>query len=81
MMQLEALATLDVVTSLISIFRINAHIFFNHGATYSFVSRSLVVQVCRDPTPLNSTINASTLIGESMLLTQVWKGCVITIDD
>lgn len=67
MMRQEVLSKNDVVTSMISIFGVDTCSLINLVATHSFTSHSLVKQM-EKPIPLNSTIEISTPIEESLWL-------------
>lgn len=56
MMQQKALATPNVITGLISIFEVDAHMLIDPRAAHSFISYSLVAWVYRDLVPSNLII-------------------------
>ena len=76
----EAQANPDSVTGTVSVFGEPARVLFDSGASRSFISTSFALHANRELTPLKSKLIVSTLLGERIVRTFVFKGCEVVIE-
>ncbi|XP_073224730.1 uncharacterized protein [Cicer arietinum] len=69
-----------IVTSILSICSRDAHFFFYHGATHSFVSSWFATRLGKCPSSLEEPLVVDTPVGENFLAKSVYRSCDITID-
>ena len=76
----EAQVNPDSVTSIISVFGEPARVLFDSGASRSFISTSFALHANRKLTPLKNKLVVTTLLGERILKTSVFKECEVVIE-
>ena len=76
----EAQANPDSVTGIIFVFGEPARVLFDFGDSRSFISTSFALYVNRVLTPLKNKLVVTTLLGERILKTSVFKGCEVVIE-
>ena len=76
----EAQTNPDSVTGIITVFDEPARVLFDSEASWSFISTSFALHVDRELTPLKSRLVVTTLLGERILHTSVFKGCEILVE-
>lgn len=74
----EAEASDAVITSMVPVCHRAASILFDPSSTYSYVSAYFASNIDIMGEPLVKTICVSTLIGDSLVVNQVYRGCVVT---
>ncbi|KAI9160100.1 hypothetical protein LWI28_005107 [Acer negundo] len=73
----DARASNDVVSGTSSLFSREATILFDSGATHSFVSCAFSAYANISAEPLDLCVTIATPMGDSMLVNQVYKSCLI----
>ena len=71
----EAQANPDSVTGIITVFGEPARVLFDFEASRSFISSSFALYADQKLTPLKNGLVVTTLLGERILRTTVFKGC------
>ncbi|KAH9671308.1 Endonuclease [Citrus sinensis] len=79
--QQEAHATPEVIMGTLSIFGHDAHILIDHGSTHSFVSRTFVMHIEREPELLDYGLVVITPTGGSLLAERVYRDCMIRLGE
>ena len=80
-MQKDAQATPNVVTSMLSVANKKAYVLINSGATHSFVSTVFGMHLDRPCNALSQPLLVSTPVGDVVLVEEVYKDCVLKIED
>ena len=65
----------------LSIFGHDAHILIDPGSTHSFVSRTFVMNIKREPELLDYGLVVSTPNGGSLLAERVYRDCMIRLGE
>ena len=76
----DAQASNAVVTGILPIDSQNAHVLFDSGATYFFISTFFATTLGRDPSPLGEFLIVATPMGHSLLANSVYKSCEILLE-
>ncbi|KAK1560346.1 hypothetical protein Q3G72_025572 [Acer saccharum] len=75
----DAHASNDVVSGTLSLFCREATVLFDSGATHSFVSCAFSTYANKPAEPLDLCMTIGTPTGDSMLVEQVFKSCLISV--
>ncbi|KAH9657944.1 Endonuclease [Citrus sinensis] len=76
----EAHATPEVIMGTLSFFGHDAHILIDPGSTHSFVSRTFVMHIEREPELLDYGLVVSTPTRGSLLAKRVYRDCMILLE-
>lgn len=77
--QQEAHATLDIVTSILTIFDCKACILIDLGFIHFFISRTFAMHVDKKMRPLDCTVVMATLLGNSLLVESLFQNYTIRV--
>ncbi|XP_070002764.1 uncharacterized protein [Nicotiana sylvestris] len=77
----DALASDAVITGIISVSGRDASVLFDPGYTYSYVSFLFARFLVISPEPLGTPIRVSTPMGDSVVVDQIYRSCVVTFCD
>ena len=75
----DADASNDVVTGTISMFSRDVRVLFDSGATHSFISMTFACYASKNTEPLGYYLSIATPMGDSMMMNQVYKSCLISL--
>ncbi|XP_070007283.1 uncharacterized protein [Nicotiana sylvestris] len=76
--RLDALALDAVITGIISVCGRDALVLFDPGSTYSYVLSLFSGFVVIIPVPLGTPVHVSTPMGDSVVVDQIYRSCVVT---
>ncbi|XP_070029163.1 uncharacterized protein [Nicotiana sylvestris] len=74
----DALASDTIITGIISICGRDVFVLFDQGSTYSYVSSLFAHFLVISPEPLGTPIHVSTPMGNSVVVDQIYRSCMVT---
>ncbi|XP_070045427.1 uncharacterized protein [Nicotiana tomentosiformis] len=69
-----------VIIGIISVYHRDASVLFDPGSTYSYMSSYLASHLSMPRTALDVPVLMSTLVGDSIVVDQVYRSCINTIN-
>ncbi|XP_075099075.1 uncharacterized protein LOC142175963 [Nicotiana tabacum] len=75
----SAEASAEVITGIILVFSHNAYAIMDPGSTFSYVTPYFVINLGLEPEQLSETFLVSTPVGESVKVTRVYRGCIVSV--
>ncbi|XP_070026526.1 uncharacterized protein [Nicotiana sylvestris] len=76
--RLDALALDAIITGIISVGGSDASVLFDPGSIYSYVSSLFASFLVISPEPLGTPVHVSTLMGDFVVVDQIYRFCVVT---
>ena len=76
----EAQANLDTISGTMIVFGTSAQVLFDSGSSRLFVSSSFALHVDHELSSLKHKLVVTTLLGEQIIRTFIFKGCEILIE-
>ncbi|XP_070002150.1 uncharacterized protein [Nicotiana sylvestris] len=75
----SAEASAEVITSILLVCSHNAYAIMDPGSTFSYVTPYFAINLGPEPKQLSESFLVSTLVGESVKVTRVYKGCTVSV--